>query len=185
MKKLKSLLAILLVVVTMLPFTANAEVEVEKPKTDKEPVKVYVFRGETCSYCKAALEWFNSIKEEYGDYFELVTYEVWNNSENAELMQKVASHMGDTANGVPYIIVGKYTYPNGFGADTKLSDSSDETMGDQLIARMKEIYNSDERFDVMKELNNKKDYSLVVGIVSGVIIVGIVAVAIISRKQNQ
>ena len=128
MKKLKSLLAILLVVVTMLPFTANAEVEVEKPKTDKEPVKVYVFRGETCSYCKAALEWFNSIKEEYGDYFELVTYEVWNNSENAELMQKVASHMGDTANCVPYIIVGKYTYPNGFGADTKLSDDSDKTM---------------------------------------------------------
>ena len=34
MKKLKSLLAILLVVVTMLPFTANAEVEVENPKTD-------------------------------------------------------------------------------------------------------------------------------------------------------
>lgn len=58
-------------------------------------------------------------------------------------------------------------------------------MGDQLIARVKEIYNSDERFDVMKELNNKKDYSLVVGIVSGVIIIGIIAVAIISRKQNQ
>ena len=100
-------------------------------------------------------------------------------------MQEVSSYFGDNATGVPYIILGKYTYPNGFAADTKLSSDSDETMGDQLIARMKEIYNSDERFDVMKELNNKKDYSLVVGIVSGVIIVGIIAVAIISRKQNQ
>lgn len=185
MKKLKSLLAILLVVVTMLPFTANAEVEVEKPETDKEPVKVYVFRGETCSYCKAALEWFDSIKEEYGDYFELVTYEVWNNSENAELMQKVASHMGDTANGVPYIIVGKYTYPNGFGADTKLSDNSDKTMGDQLIERILEIYQSDNRYDVMEDLNNKKDYSAVVATGAIIIIAGLAVVAIVSRKQNQ
>ena len=59
--------------------------------------------------------------------------------------------------GVPYIIVGKYTYPNGFGADTKLSDNSDKTMGDQLIERILEIYQSDNRYDVMEDLNNKKD----------------------------
>lgn len=183
MKTLKKLFTLLLAITMLLPLTVRAENE--QTETKKEPVKIYMFRGETCKFCEAALEWFDSIKEEYGDYFELITYEVWHNQENNDLMQEVSSYFGDNATGVPYIILGEYTYPNGFAADTKLSDSSDETMGDQLIARMKEIYNSDERFDVMKELNNKKDYSLVVGIVSGVIIIGIVAVAIISRKQNQ
>lgn len=183
MKALKKIFTLLLAITMLLPLTVRAEND--QTETKKELVKIYMFRGETCKFCEAALEWFDSIKEEYGDYFELITYEVWYNQENNDLMQEVSSYFGDNATGVPYIILGEYTYPNGFAADTKLSDSSDETMGDQLITRMKEIYNSDERFDVMKELNNKKDYSLVVGIVSGIIIVGIIAVAIISRKQNQ
>ena len=182
MKKLKKIFVVLFVTIFMFPFYVNAE-EV-KPEKNKEPVKIYVFRGETCSFCKAALEWFDSIKEEYGDYFELVTYEVWYDSDNNELMQEVASQMGDTANGVPYIVLGKYTYPNGFSATTKLSSDSDKTMGDQMIEIILEIYQSDDRYDVMEDINNKPDYSMIVGIGAVVIIVGLVAVAVISRRQN-
>lgn len=185
MKALKKIFTLILAITMLLPLTVMAEEEKKETATTKEPVKIYMFHGSTCQYCQNALKWFDSIKEEYGNYFELITYEVWNDAENAELMEEVSSFLGDNATGVPYIILGKYTYPNGFAADSKVSSSSDETMGDQLITRIKEIYNSDERYDVMYEINNKPDYSLVVGIISGVVIVGITAFAIISRKQNQ
>ena len=183
MKKLKSLLVMLLVMMVFIPFNVCAEDK--KPEANKEPVKVYVFRGETCGYCKAALEWFESIEDEYGDYFDLVTYEVWNDSNNQKLMEEVASFKGDNASGVPYILVGEYSYPNGFAADTKVDSSSDKTMGDELIERILKIYESDNRYDVMEAMNNKPNYDTVVGVVSVVIIVGLVAMAIITRKNSK
>ena len=97
MKALKKLFTLLLAITMLLPLTVRAENE--QTETKKEPVKIYMFRGETCKYCEAALEWFDSIKEEYGDYFELITYEVWYNQENNDLMQEVSSYFGDNATG--------------------------------------------------------------------------------------
>ena len=102
MKKLKSILLILLVMVTMFPPYINAETK--KPEANKEPVNVYIFHGSTCGYCKVAFEWFETIEKEYGDYFNLVDYEVWGNSENQSLMEEVAALKGDAASGVPYIL---------------------------------------------------------------------------------
>lgn len=182
MKKIKSLLVILLIMMIAFPF--NVKANEEKPKTGKEPVKVYFFHGSTCSYCQAAFAWFETIEEEYGDYFDIVDYEVWSNAENQQLMEEVATFMGDTASGVPYIIVGDYSYPNGFAADTTVDSTSEKTMGDQMIEQILEVYESDDRYDVMAEINNKPDYSNVVGIVAIVIIAGLVVVAVISRRQN-
>lgn len=180
MKKLKSILLILLVMVTMFPPYINAETK--KPEANKEPVNVYIFHGSTCGYCKAAFEWFETIEKEYGDYFNLVDYEVWGNSENQSLMEEVAALKGDAASGVPYILVGKYSYPNGFAADSLAENETKKTMGEQLIERILETYESDNRYDVMVEINNKPDYSNIVGIGAGIIIVGLVAVAVISRR---
>ena len=182
MKKIKNLILILLVMMTILPFNVTAEKE--KPETNKEPVKVYIFHGSTCSYCKAAFEWFDSIEEEYGDYFDLVDYEVWGNSSNQQLMEEIAEFKGDSASGVPYILVGEFSYPNGFGADSVIDSNTNQTMGDQLIERILTEYQKDNRYDVMVEINNKPNYDNVVAIGAGVIVVGLVAVAVISRRQN-
>lgn len=182
MKKLKNLLLVLLIMIVAFPFGVIADEE--KKEETKEPVKVYLFRSNTCGYCEAAMEWFDSIEEEYGDYFDLVDYEV-STQENSELWSEVAEFMGDTASGVPYMVVGEYSYPNGFAADTVISSTSDETMGDQLIERIKEIYESDDRYDVMVEINNKPDYSNIVGIVAVVIIAGLVVMAVITRRQSR
>ena len=144
-----------------------------------------MFRGEGCGYCEAALEWFDSIEKEYGDYFDVVSYEVWYDTTNKELMEEVSTFKGDNATGVPYILVGKYSYPNGFAADTAIDSSTDKTMGDELLERILEIYESDNRYDVMVELNNKPDYSGVVGTVAIVLIVAIGAFTIVSRIQNK
>lgn len=184
MKKLKKMLLVLLMIMMVVPSYVFAEEE-EEEVTTKEPVTVYMFRGEGCTYCAAALEWFESIEEEYGDYFDLVTYEVWYDTDNSELMQEVADVLGDTASGVPYIIVGNYSYPNGFASDTVVDSTTGETMADQLLAQIMEVYNSDNRYDVMVEVNNKPNYDTVVGVVACVIIVGGVVIAVISRKQNK
>ena len=84
------------------------DTHVEMPFGEKQDGKVlvYFFRGEGCPHCEEAENWFKSIQEEYGSKFKIIDYEVWYNSENAALMQKISDTRGDDASGVPYIIIG-------------------------------------------------------------------------------
>ena len=189
MKHLQRLFVFLMAVMLVIPFGVLAEEEVETTsveETEKEPVKVYFFRGETCGYCKAALEWFDSIEEEYGKYYDIVSYEVWNDPDNQALMQEVADVFGDEASGVPYIIVGNYTYPNGFGADSVIDEASGKTMGDEMIERIMEVYESDNRYDVMEELTKEKpNYDNVVAVVAVLAVAALITVAVITRRSNK
>ena len=148
MKLLKYLLV--LFVALTLPLAVFAEGEEEQVTSDSgeaevqeesKEVKLYFFRGEGCSHCAEAEAWFESIEEEYGDYFEIVDYETWYNSENAELMQKVAEARGETAEGVPYIIIGNKSW-NGFAEDYE----------EEILAQIKSEFetNVEERYDIMK-----------------------------------
>ena len=150
MKSLKILFVLL--VALLLPIVAFAEDEdtdaataedgeVVLAEEESNEVNVYFFRGEGCSHCAEAEAWFESIEEEYGSKFKIVDYETWYNSENAELMQKVAEARGETAEGVPYIIVGNKSW-NGFAQD----------YADEIIAQIESEFetNVDERYDIMK-----------------------------------
>lgn len=183
MKKLRNLLLILLTIIIILPLGVKAEGE--KPEATKEPVNVYLFHGSTCPHCKEAIEWFDSIEEEYGDYFTLVTYEVWEDQENSKFMDNIAKFRKDNPTGVPYIIVGDYSYENGFGADSIIDQETGKTEGDRMIERILELYESDDRYDVIEAYNNRPDYSVVVGIVAFVIIAGVVGTTIIVRRNNE
>lgn len=150
MKSLKILFVLLIAL--LLPIVAFAEdedtdaapaedAEVVVAEEESNEVNVYFFRGEGCSHCAEAEAWFESIEEEYGSKFKIVDYETWYNSENAELMQKVAEARGETAEGVPYIIVGNKSW-NGFAQD----------YADEIIAQIESEFetNVDERYDIMK-----------------------------------
>ena len=143
MKKFKYLI-ILLIAALIIPFTVHAEGE---EATESKEVKVYFFRGEGCSHCAEAEAWFESIEEEYGSYFEIIDYEVWNNQNNAQLMQTVASARGEKAEGVPYIIIGNKSW-NGFTQD----------YGNEMIEQIKSEFevNVDERYDIMKLLSGEQ-----------------------------
>lgn len=73
---------------------------------NKDAITIYLFRGKGCGYCHAFLEFMNSITEEYGKYFKMTSYEVWNDSENAALMDEVSNYLDNPAGGVPYIVIG-------------------------------------------------------------------------------
>ncbi len=105
MKKLKGLL-FALVILLLMPLTVLAE----------EKINVYIFKGEGCGYCAKALTFFESLDDEYQNYFNLVEREVWNDEDNASKMQEVASYFNEEVNGVPYIIIGEKTF-QGFAED--------------------------------------------------------------------
>ncbi len=160
MVKLKYLV-ILFAAVLLLPMTVFAvdeEVVAENPEAtettgteDSKEVNLYFFRGEGCPHCEEAEQWFKSIEEEYGSYFKVVDYETWYNEDNAALMQKVAEARGETAEGVPYIIIGDKSW-SGF------TESYEQEILDQITS----VYAQDvsERYDIMKYLDGsapKKD----------------------------
>ena len=160
MGKLKYLV-ILFAAVLLLPMTVFAvdeEVVAENPEAtettgteDSKEVNLYFFRGEGCPHCEEAEQWFQSIEEEYGSYFKVVDYETWYNEDNAALMQKVAEARGETAEGVPYIIIGDKSW-SGFT----------ESYEQEILDQIQSVYAQDvsERYDIMKYLDGsapKKD----------------------------
>ena len=101
---MKKKIILLLLVVALLPVRVFA-VSRDYKETDDQAI-VYMFRGQGCGFCRAFLTFLDSISDEYGKYFKLVSFEVWNNAVNGELMDKISTSMGEKASGVPYIIIG-------------------------------------------------------------------------------
>ena len=76
----------------------------------KDPINVYLFWGNGCPHCEHAKEFFNELDKEYGDYYNLVDYEIWYDEGNKQLYNKVTERLGDTASGVPFIVIGDETF---------------------------------------------------------------------------
>ena len=147
-------------------------------ETDRTKVNIYMFRGEGCGYCAKALDWFESIKETEGKYYNLVTYEVWNDENNKAMMDKVANYMGDDVSGVPYIIVGEKTF-QGF----------DDGYKAQILDQVHSEYtkNVDDRFDVIKNIEagiDKKKDNAITYVICGIILLLIVFVIIARNKSG-
>lgn len=170
MKKMKYLLLIAITCLFLLPFGTTA----------KEKINIYFFKGNGCPHCEEAEKFFDSIKGEYGKYYNLIDYETWYDSDNADLMKKVASKLGEEASGVPYIIIGKKTW-NGYAS----------SYNDDITSAIKEEYkkSSNNRYDVIKEINGKSNKSNVSGDIIAILIIilvtgGIVYGIITARKKS-
>ena len=181
MKKIKVIVfAVLLMAVAFLGFKVYAEGEEEEVTTtssERTPVSVIVFHGETCPHCQELFEWFDSIEEEYGQYYDLDKYEVWNDEENSELMSKVADYLGEDAEGVPYVIIGTKTF-NGFA----------QSMSQEIIDAIMTEYNKnvEERINVVANvlgnvpLKEKSDNTATIIFI--VAVVAVVAFVIFARN---
>ena len=140
MKAVKYLL-ILLAVSFVLPFSVLADEEeavTTSTQTD-DRIHVYFFRGEGCSHCAEAEAYFASIQEEYGSLFKIIDFETWYNEDNDKLMKKVAETRNESAEGVPYIVIGNMSW-NGFTED----------LGAEMLAQIKAEHEKepDQRFDL-------------------------------------
>ena len=113
-------------------------------ETDKQTT-IYLFRGSGCAYCRKFLEYLNDISEEYGKYFKLVSYEVWTNTDNANLYEEVADFLGQSASGVPFIVIGEEVF-QGYS----------EQYNEAIETAIKSQYDAKDKYDVMEELEKSK-----------------------------
>ena len=171
MKKIKYLV-VLLMALMVIPFGVFAD---EAPVDDNvsRAVPIYFFRGDGCSYCASAEEWFNEIGlQELGKKFIVKEYETWYNQENAELMQNIAEARNETADGVPYIIIGDQSW-SGFAEEYK----------EEIISKINSVYEEEvsERYDIMQLVKTgnteKEEKSSSKDIVSLIVILAIVGAA--------
>lgn len=88
----------------------------EDVEYSKDKINIYFFWGKGCPHCEEEFEFFESIQNEFGDYINIHSFEVWYNKDNEELLEEFSSRMGDTVRGVPYTIIGKKTF-TGFSSD--------------------------------------------------------------------
>jgi thiol-disulfide isomerase/thioredoxin len=155
------------IVKSLLVFVVGLVVSVSFIKVSaKEPAKVYLFYGEGCKYCAGAMTYLESLEEEYGDMFDVIKYEVWNNTENQALLEDVAAVFDDEIGGVPYIVIGEKTFAGydlsgGFDAD--------------ILEAIKKTYESNNSFDVMQKLGTtvKKSNALLYVVLAVVVILEI------------
>ena len=112
-------------------------------KETEDQITIYLFRGNGCGYCRKFLTFLNSIIDEYGKYFKVVSYETWYNRDNSKLLSKVSNFLDEPANGVPYIIIGDQVF-GGYN----------ESYDDAIKEAIKNLYDqkSKDRYDVFKEM---------------------------------
>ena len=179
-KVLLSLMAILVAVMMPLNVLAKETKETKEAETEttKEKINVYLFWGNGCGYCEAAKEFFASIEDEYGKYYNLVDYEVWYNEENNALKESVAEYFNEDVSGVPYIIIGETTF-GGYASD----------YDDDIKKAIKEAYEDEDYVDAVAKVqagdvkSSSKNYDtlIVIGIFA-VVIGGFGALIYFSRK---
>ena len=171
MKKVKYLFVAFVAFLAMpfMVFATDTEATPTPAETEETPskVNVYFFRGEGCPHCEEMQEFFDSIEDEFGQYYTMNTYEVWYNQDNADLMEEVADTLGVKVTGVPFLVIGDQTW-NGYASSYDA----------EIEAKILSEYNSDSRYDVMTaeepKANNVAAVLIVVavvGVIGGIVYV--------------
>ncbi|MCF7820306.1 MAG: thioredoxin family protein [Candidatus Pacebacteria bacterium] len=82
--------------------------------------KIYFFYGNGCPHCAKEEVFLDELleKPEFKDRVEIISYEVWNNQENAQLLSKVGKEMGMKTSGVPVTVIGDKYYIGFLSAET-------------------------------------------------------------------
>lgn len=151
---MKKVLSIVLITIMMLVALPSVDAKEKLPKVTHEPINVYIFRGDSCGYCHSALEFFEESNEKYGDYFNVVGFEV-SDENNQGFWQKVGEFFNDEVGSIPYIVIGDVYHETGFS----------EEIGKDIIKIALEQYENDNYVDVVdkllveNELKDKVEYN--------------------------
>jgi hypothetical protein len=195
MKKIKLFLAIIMCLFAM-PLAVLADegsddnVEVTSGETEVQEednrVKIYFFRGEGCPHCADAEEFFNSIEEEYGQYYKILDYETWYNSDNAALLQKVGEARNEEISGVPYILIGDKSWS---GYDDSFADDIKDTIKSEYEKAVADRYDIANYVDFTNAASSvteaaKKSNDAMVLIIILLAVAGITYGVVAARKKT-
>lgn len=158
------------------------DADLKKYKENDKQITIYLFRGHGCGYCKKFLSFLSSIVDDYGKYFKLEAYEVWQDTNNGELFDSVATFLDKPSQGVPYIVIGDKVFA-GFA----------DSYQDEIKKEIKKLYDSKDRYDVLEEIEKKekndKFFSVLPYIIMGFNMVltvsSVIVLVIIGKKKNK
>lgn len=124
-------------------FNKNVESDI---KFNDKKINIYVFWGNGCPHCAALANYLLAdIPPEYMNYYDVYSFEVWENKDNRTLMQEFADKLNYKASGVPFMIIGN-KHLAGYSSG----------MNDQLLTIIKEQYdkmiNNDNYVDTYKQI---------------------------------
>ena len=124
------------------------EIENKDYKETNDQAIIYMFRGQGCGFCRKFLTFINSISKEYGKYFKLVSFEVWQDAQNSALFSKMYSVTGVPTEGVPYVIIGSRVF-DGY------TESYDEQIKEAIMNEYKK-----KDIDIFEKLQQVDDGTL-------------------------
>ena len=144
-KKFMKLLLVLLLAIV--PFVGVDAKKNTTTTAKKEPIKLYVFYGETCPHCASLNEYLETLEKDatINYMFEVVKLEVWYNETNAEIMDKVGAYFKYDITGVPFYVIGE-KYFSGFGENSK----------NVIVSTIKENYGSKDYKDIVSQVADGK-----------------------------
>ena len=137
---------VIFLTILLLPLTINASEykDVVAPIANIKPsnqITIYLFYGEGCPHCSKEKEFLNELKAEYKDKINIVKYEVWDNTHNKQLLDKIKPKLNIESNGVPITIIGE-EYIVGFSESLNTGDKIrnivDEYLGIKKEENIKE-----------------------------------------------
>lgn len=118
--------------------------------SEEKRVTVYLFRGEGCPHCEHAIEFFQSIIDDY-PYLDIISYEVWDNKNNEELMNAVSEELGiEVSISVPLIVIGNNYARRGFSDNT----------GNLIIQEIENAYQNDNYEDVVEKILDNNNFNV-------------------------
>ncbi len=179
----KILLILIITTFAILPLNVNAE---------NETITLYMFESNTCIHCEQALEYISEHLDEIPDNLEIVTYEISENSENAELMDKVADYLevDKTQNfGTPFFVIGN-EYNKGYipgDWEDLFEIANDYAENGEYEDVVKKVI-ADENLEVegvaLEDLIGAPNpvVTIIVYCVFGAIVLGFIALMVFSRK---
>lgn len=161
----------------------------------KGKVTIYMFRGNTCHVCEGALDYISAHKEELGNNIELMTYEVWQNSNNAKLQDLVADKLEvdktSKSYGVPFIVIGNQ-YIKGYAdastfkemlniANKYVSSSEYKDVVQEAVKELGREVEKKSLDELFPEPN--KIVTIIVYSIFGIAVLGILGLILFSQKK--
>jgi len=107
-----------------------------------EKLNIYLFWGKGCPHCEDLASFLNSQKD-YKKYYNLFTFEVWNDKKNNDLMIMLSEELNEKITGVPYLIIGDKTFKGYL-----------TSMDEEILEAIKE-QSTKEHYDIYKKIKEK------------------------------
>lgn len=147
-KNLKIILGGVLIIIAIFsiasllqPKTIKRDSKIEEINYSEDKINIYVFWGNGCPHCEKLFQFLESEQRNYSKYYNIYAFEVWENKENEELMNRFANKLNDKLNGVPYFIIGDKSF-KGFTEENK----------EEILKTIKEKYENRSSIESFKDV---------------------------------